>query len=39
VSEIDRCNGVRINDRHCCKDTSCPLYSSCDRIALNPQRN
>ena len=37
-SEINRCNGNKIDDRARCVDDGCPLYTRCDRIALDPNR-
>jgi hypothetical protein len=31
---LDVCNGNQINDRRPCKNTSCTLYSICDRIRI-----
>ena len=35
-SEMNRCNGNRINDRERCQDWGCPLFGHCARVALNP---
>ena len=35
-SEMNRCNGNRINDRERCLDWQCPLFGHCARIALGP---
>ena len=37
-SELNRCNGVQIDDRNSCLDEGCPLFTRCDRIALNPDK-
>lgn len=33
-SELNECNGVRINDRHRCKNQTCRLHLACDRERL-----
>jgi hypothetical protein len=33
TSELNRCNGVRINDTVGCSDVSCPVGEYCDRQA------
>jgi hypothetical protein len=37
-SELNRCNGVQIDDRIPCVDEGCPLFARCDRIALLPDK-
>jgi hypothetical protein len=34
--EYDRCNGNNIDDRSRCEDDTCPLFTTCDRVALRP---
>jgi hypothetical protein len=34
TSEMHHCNGVRIDDRDRCQNTSCPVFAACDRLAL-----
>ncbi|HEV7252003.1 MAG TPA: hypothetical protein VGN97_02735 [Mesorhizobium sp.] len=35
TSELDVCNGNRIDDRARCRNSSCPVFSVCDRVALH----
>ena len=35
TSELNQCNGLRVNDRHRCRNVSCPAFTACDRIALS----
>lgn len=37
-SELNECNGLRINDRHRCNNRTCRLYSACDRERLGRGR-
>jgi hypothetical protein len=37
-SELNRCNGIQIDDRNSCLDEGCPLFARCDRIALYPDK-
>lgn len=34
TSELDHCNGNRIDDRRRCGNVTCPAYQDCDRVAL-----
>lgn len=34
TSELDICNGLRIDDRRRCKNQNCPSFIVCDRISL-----
>lgn len=36
TGERNICNGVQIDDRAECQQTTCPAYSSCDRLPLEP---
>ncbi len=38
ASELNICNGNKIDDAARCKQKSCPLYSDCKRITLYPAR-
>ena len=38
LSELNICNGNRIDDTRRCKQTTCELYSRCDRLALSPRK-
>ena len=35
--ELNICNGNNIDDRYRCENKSCPLYHSCDRVALRDE--
>lgn len=35
-SGFDLCNGNRIEDRHACHQTACPIGDRCERLALRP---
>ena len=35
TSELDICNGNRVDDRRRCQNTLCPVFHCCDRVALN----
>ena len=35
TSELDICNGTRIDDRHRCENNTCPAFSDCDRVTLH----
>lgn len=37
TSELSHCNGLRINDRDRCRNTTCPAFRDCDRVALYDQ--
>jgi hypothetical protein len=37
-TELDICNGNRIDHSRPCENSECRLYTSCDRIALKPPR-
>lgn len=34
TSELDICNGNRIDDRDRCQNVDCPVFAPCDRLAL-----
>lgn len=34
TSELNVCNGLRINDRRRCENVTCPAFRDCDRLAL-----
>jgi len=34
---LDECNGRQIDDRARCDRRDCPVFRSCDRVALKPQ--
>ena len=34
TSELNVCNGLRIDDRRRCENVTCPAYRDCDRVAL-----
>lgn len=34
ADQANICNGVRIDDRHRCRNASCPAYAACDRVRL-----
>jgi hypothetical protein len=36
ASELDVCNGNRIDDRGRCQNAICPVFPNCDRVALCP---
>lgn len=36
TSELDQCNGNRIDDRRRCMNIGCPAFSDCDRVVLRP---
>jgi hypothetical protein len=38
-SELDICNGNRIDDTKRCTQTDCHLYRSCSRVALTPPKS
>jgi hypothetical protein len=38
-SELEICNGNRIDDTKRCKQAECALFDCCDRVALNPRKN
>jgi hypothetical protein len=35
-SELNICNGNKIDDRHNCDNKGCPVFQGCDRVALKP---
>jgi hypothetical protein len=35
-SELNICNGNKIDDRYPCENMGCPLFFRCDRVALRP---
>ena len=37
TSELDVCNGNRIDDRGPCRNDVCPAFAACDRVALCPE--
>lgn len=37
TSELDVCNGNRIDDRGPCRNDLCPVFAACDRVALCPE--
>jgi hypothetical protein len=37
ASELDVCNGNRIDDRDRCRNASCPVFPDCGRVALCPE--
>jgi hypothetical protein len=37
TSELDVCNGNRIDDRSPCRNDVCPVFAACDRVALCPE--
>ena len=37
TSELDVCNGNRIDDRGRCQNAICPVFPECDRVALCPE--
>ena len=38
TSELDVCNGHRIDDRSRCQNLACPAFSDCDRVGLHEVR-
>ncbi|WP_245291066.1 hypothetical protein [Methylobacterium aquaticum] len=36
ASELDLCNGNRIDDRQRCANAACPIFPRCDRVVLCP---
>ncbi|MBB3952355.1 hypothetical protein [Aureimonas jatrophae] len=34
-AELNICNGLRIDDRARCENTTCPVFQDCDRVALH----
>jgi hypothetical protein len=36
---LDECNGRQIDDRRRCDRRDCPVFRSCDRMTLKPERN
>ena len=36
ASELNLCNGNRIDDRGPCQNDACPAFAACDRVALCP---
>lgn len=34
ADQANICNGVRVDDRHRCRNTGCPAYAACDRVRL-----
>jgi hypothetical protein len=37
ASELNVCNGNRIDDRGRCQNVSCPVFPDCDRVALRTE--
>jgi len=35
TTNLDHCNGNRIDDRDRCQNTACPAFTACDRLALH----